>query len=135
MLNNTIKTILKSIVVILCLNIITGCENDHYYDKTFRDVIVGSYRIGSYNENITFEENGSFWMESEDNEYIDDCYGDYHVDQYNNNNIICTYIDPEDDEEYTDTMKLISFIGSEKSIKVKNVPMHHNGEEIVLTKK
>lgn len=134
MLKNTIKTIIKSIVIVLCLNTVIGCGEDHYYDKTFRDVIVGTYRIGSYNENITFESNGSFWMESDDNEYIDNCYGDYHVDQYNNNNIICTYIDHEDDEEYTDTMKLITFIGSEKSIKVKNVPMHHNGDEIVLTK-
>lgn len=124
-------------IILVCFSImcLSACENDHYYDKTFREVIEGSYRIGSYNESITFEPNGSFWMESEDNEYIDDCYGDYHVDEKDQNNIICTYEDPEDYETYTDTMQLINRIGSNNTLQVKNVPMHRDGSAIILTRK
>lgn len=124
-------------IILVCFSIIclSSCEDDKYYDKTFREVIEGSYRIGSYNESITFEHNGSFWMESEDNEYIDDCYGDYHVDENDQNNIICTYEDPEDYETYTDTMRLINRIGSNNTLQVKNVPMHRNGSVIILTRK
>jgi hypothetical protein len=107
--------------LILALSILlVSCSETKEYDKTFRDVIVGEYLISDYNETIEFDEDGMF--------YINDIVGDYEVNPNNFNEIYCIY------DTTVDTMKLVGYIGSFKTLRVRNIPTH-TGELLIMTNK
>lgn len=129
---------LKSILSILCLGCIwstfIACQDEPpYYDKTLRDVIVGEYLVNETNEIIIFSNQGWFnYMESV--QYPeDDILGNYVVDEKKSNIIYCTYYVESEDKEVTDTMKLKSFIGTNNTLQVENLPTH-NGTTMLLTR-
>lgn len=128
---------IKSILSILCIGIIlstfVACQDDPYQDKTLRDVIVGEYLVNETNETIIFSKDGWFSYDESIKYPEDDVIGDYIVDEKNPNIIYCTYYVESEDKDFTDTMKLKSFIGTENAIKVENLPTH-SGTIMLLTR-
>ena len=86
---------IKSILIILCLGCIwstfVACQDDPYYDKTLRDVIVGEYLVNETNETIIFSDQGWFNYVESIQYPEDDIFGNYVVDEKNSNIIYCTY--------------------------------------------
>ena len=128
---------IKSILIILCLGCIwstfIACQDDPYYDKTLRDVIVGEYLVNETNETIIFSDQGWFNYVESIQYPEDDIFGNYIVDEKNSNIIYCTYYVESEDKEVTDTMKLKSFIGTNNTLQVENLPTH-NGTTMLLTR-
>lgn len=128
---------LKSILYILFLGIIwssfIACQDDPYQDKTLRDVIAGEYLVNETNETIIFSKDGWFSYDESTKYPEDDVTGNYIVDEKNHNIIYCTYYIESEDKDFTDTMKLKSFIGTENTIKVENLPTH-SGTVMLLTR-
>ena len=128
---------LKSILYILFLGIIwssfIACQDDPYQDKTLRDVIAGEYFVNETNETIIFSKDGWFSYDESTKYPEDDVIGNYIVDEKNPNIIYCIYYIESEDKDFTDTMKLKSFIGTENTIKVENLPTH-SGTVMLLTR-
>lgn len=136
-MHNKFKSLFSIFICLFCFSgsliFTTACKDDPYYDKTFRDVIVGEYFVNETNEIIIFSKDGWFnYMES--TQYPeDDIFGNYIVDQNNPNIIYCSYYVESEDKDYTDTMKLKNFIGGENTLQVENLPTH-NGTTMIITK-
>ena len=128
---------LKSILCILFLGVIwssfIACQDDPYQDKTLRDVIAGEYLVNETNETIIFSKDGWFSYDESVKYPEDDVIGHDIVDEKNPDIIYCTYYIESEDKEFTDTMKLKSFIGTENTIKVENLPTH-SGTVMLLTR-
>lgn len=117
---------------------LNACKDDPYFDKTFREVIVGDYNVSGDSESISFYNDGTFYMLNENPESIDEWEevwdGIYNVVETDKDKIVVTYTNPIDDEVICDTMELVGKIGSNNSMKVKNLPMH-SSEEVIITRK
>ena len=98
-----------------------------------RDVIVGEYLVNETNETIIFSDQGWFNYVESIQYPEDDIFGNYVVDEKNSNIIYCTYYVESEDKEVTDTMKLKSFIGTNNTLQVENLPTH-NGTTMLLTR-
>lgn len=111
---------MKKLIYLFSLLLLFSCNETNEYDKTLRDVIVGDYLISDYNEDISFDKDGIF--------YINDIVGDYEVNKKNSNEIYCIY------DTIVDTMRLKGYIGSFKTLRVENIPTH-TGETLIMTNK
>ena len=128
------------LIGVTCGSLVTfnACKDDPYFDKAFREVIVGDYNVSGESESISFYDDGTFYMLNENLESIDEWEevwdGIYNVVETDKDKIVVTYTNPIDDEVICDTMELVGKIGSNNSMKVKNLPMH-SSEEVIITRK
>ena len=130
---NRVKAFIGILFAGLVWSTFVSCKDDPYYDKTFRDVIVGEYVVNETDETIVFSKDGWFNYIESVMYPEDDVLGNYTVDEKNPNTIYCVYYIESEDKEYTDTMKLKSFIGTENTIRVENLPTH-SGTVMTLTR-
>ena len=89
--------------------------------------------VNETNETIIFSDQGWFNYVESIKYPEDDIFGNYVVDEKNSNIIYCTYYIESEDKEVTDTMKLKSFIGTNNTLQVENLPTH-NGTTMLLTR-
>lgn len=123
------KNYLKYILSIFCIGILfitNSCKDGGYgYEDPFIGNIAGKWYINDESEYIHFYET-DYIFEMNDWEV----FGNFFINEDKPNEILVIYEDLEGNE-YTHTMKLHSYLGSNQSMYVDNAPMH-DGERVLM---